>query len=79
MRYTRFPSMYYTTTDSTERVMASMENEILPTYISGNSTYMEYVEPEPQGPVKHSCPWCHGVTFDDDVGHCVGCGGPRSA
>lgn len=26
---------------------------------------------------KHSCPYCHGETFDDHLGHCAACGGPR--
>ena len=28
--------------------------------------------------VKTNCKYCHGVTFDDDLGHCAACGAPRS-
>jgi len=27
---------------------------------------------------KYRCEWCGGRTFDDDRGHCVACGGPRT-
>lgn len=26
---------------------------------------------------KYSCPYCHGVTYDDERGNCSACGGPR--
>lgn len=27
---------------------------------------------------KHSCGWCGGITYDDKLGHCAACGGPRN-
>lgn len=27
---------------------------------------------------RQTCDYCHGVTFDDQRGHCVSCGAPRA-
>jgi hypothetical protein len=70
------PTTYWQPPEAGDILLAGTNGDVL---VADNSDGYRWVTLFSEGLPgdKYVCPWCGGYTFDDYLGHCAACGGPR--